>query len=303
VNYKLTIFTATYNRQSLLKRCYESLRQQSDNGFIWLVIDDGSTDSTENLVRGWMMDNHLNIIYRKQTNMGKHVAHNTALGICSTPFFATLDSDDAMDRDAVKSLRPKMNSIEDNDNLAGIIGNWLPVGSEQFQLNAIPEELVEVSGMELYQRYGFKGETFRVYKTRVLLKYLYPVIPGEKFLSENVAFDRIDDAYKMLVTHAILSYGDYLSDGLSKNLDVLKRNNPIGYSLSLASSSDYSIKKFNKIKYSLLYIVWTKKMKVPNGYKNFKNKAYYIALLLPAHLLMLLNRPAFIFRVINFEDL
>ena len=49
----LTIMTPTYNRAYILPEAYRSLREQSCFDFEWIVVDDGSQDETEQLVRGW----------------------------------------------------------------------------------------------------------------------------------------------------------------------------------------------------------------------------------------------------------
>ena len=49
----LTIFTPTYNRAHTIGRTYESLKKQNCKEFIWLIIDDGSTDNTSKLVEQW----------------------------------------------------------------------------------------------------------------------------------------------------------------------------------------------------------------------------------------------------------
>ncbi len=43
--YSLTILTPTYNRAYTLSKLYESLLAQTNKNFIWMVIDDGSTDN------------------------------------------------------------------------------------------------------------------------------------------------------------------------------------------------------------------------------------------------------------------
>ena len=75
----LTIFTPTYNRAHTLPRTYESLCRQSCKEFIWLIVDDGSTDQTAELVRRWQdEDNGFPIPYLYTENGGMHTAHPLA---------------------------------------------------------------------------------------------------------------------------------------------------------------------------------------------------------------------------------
>ena len=55
---RITVFTPAYNRAHTLPRTYESLKKQSNKNFIWLIIDDGSTDNTKELVEQWIHENN-----------------------------------------------------------------------------------------------------------------------------------------------------------------------------------------------------------------------------------------------------
>ena len=57
-----------------LGKVYESLLRQTDERFSWLIVDDGSTDNTEELVNMWMQEKRIEIIYFKQDNQGKPIA-------------------------------------------------------------------------------------------------------------------------------------------------------------------------------------------------------------------------------------
>lgn len=103
-NIKLTVFTPTYNRQKLLKNLYKSLCMQSDLNFKWLIVDDGSTDETKDMVERWKEISPFEIRYFYQENGGKHVARNRAVGECDTEVFFTVDSDDILTSDAVKII-------------------------------------------------------------------------------------------------------------------------------------------------------------------------------------------------------
>src|SRR5690606_8327144 len=99
----ITIFTATYNRAYTLPTLYNSLLRQINFDFEWLIIDDGSTDNTEKLVKDWSTRNNpFKIRYIKNRNGGKPRAINKAVELANTPYLFILDSDDYLTDDAVE---------------------------------------------------------------------------------------------------------------------------------------------------------------------------------------------------------
>ncbi len=279
---KITIFTPTYNRAYILGQAYKSLLEQTNKEFIWLIIDDGSTDNTQQLVSEWQKENKIDIKYIKQENQGKHIAHNTAVENCNTEFLLILDSDDFLSENAIEILNKEIEKIKENKNISGIIGNrWIPKSNKVIGTE-MPKDIEYASGLELYQKFGFKGDTLRLYKTEVLKKFLFPKIEGEKFIYENVVFDIIDSKYKMLINRDKLYYCDYLEDGYTVNAKKLKKENPIGYAYALNSGVKYSLTIRRKIKWTVLYIEWCKKNKIENAYNNFCNPLLYIIMYIPA---------------------
>ncbi len=67
-----TVFTPTFDRATTLERLRTSLEAQTFRDFEWLIVDDGSSDGTEELVRGWMGTSDLDIGYVRQENAGEH---------------------------------------------------------------------------------------------------------------------------------------------------------------------------------------------------------------------------------------
>ena len=59
----LTVFTPAYNRAHTIGRTYKSLCQQTCKDFKWLVVDDGSTDNTKELIKGWIAEGIIEIDY------------------------------------------------------------------------------------------------------------------------------------------------------------------------------------------------------------------------------------------------
>ena len=77
---KLTIFTCTYNRKHTIERTYRSLLNQTCKDFLWLIIDDGSSDGTNKLVDQWKLnDNGFTIKYIYKKNQGLLSGYNKAI--------------------------------------------------------------------------------------------------------------------------------------------------------------------------------------------------------------------------------
>ena len=92
----LCIFTPTYERAFCLPNLFESLKQQKALNFRWLIVDDGSTDNTEEVVESFMAASPFPIEYIKQENGGKQRAHNTGVAHCENELFFCVDSDDVL---------------------------------------------------------------------------------------------------------------------------------------------------------------------------------------------------------------
>ena len=65
----LTVFTPSYNRAYTLHKCYESLLRQTSKDFTWLIIDDGSSDNTKELVDSWINENKIEINYMNRVHI------------------------------------------------------------------------------------------------------------------------------------------------------------------------------------------------------------------------------------------
>ena len=100
----ITVFTPAYNRAYCLARVYESLLKQTNQNFVWLIVDDGSTDNTKELVAGWVKEQKLVIKYIYKANGGMHTAHNAAYKNIDTELNVCIDSDDFMPISAIQNI-------------------------------------------------------------------------------------------------------------------------------------------------------------------------------------------------------
>ena len=61
--YRFSVFTSTYNRASLLKNVYNDLLNQTFKDFEWVVVNDGSSDETDSVIKGFIAERKIPILY------------------------------------------------------------------------------------------------------------------------------------------------------------------------------------------------------------------------------------------------
>ncbi len=108
----ITIFTPTYNRAYSLPRLYESLKKQTYNNFEWVLVNDGSTDNTDEIVKPWLNDNVITINYIKQENGGKHRAINKGVEVAKGDYFFIVDSDDFLPEKSLELVQQHIEEIK-----------------------------------------------------------------------------------------------------------------------------------------------------------------------------------------------
>lgn len=227
----LTVFTPTYNRAYILPRLYESLLKQTDRNFEWVIVNDGSTDNTRELVKEWINENKFTIRYYEQENQGKPMAHNMGVEMSSGEIFTCVDSDDFLTDNAIEIINRKWNDCRKEEKCIGIVGTRIrldgkPVGSGMIQG-------VQSSTLyDLYNKHKYTGDTILVYKTEILKKHRFPKIEGEKFIPETYLYNQLDAEGELATIKDGVYVCEYLNDGYTNNSTKLISNNPKGYILA-----------------------------------------------------------------------
>lgn len=257
----LTVFTPTYNRAYTLPQLYESLCRQTCQDFVWSIVDDGSTDNTEELVRQWIEGQRIPIIYHKQPNGGKMRAHNYGARICTTPLFVCIDSDDYVSDFFVESVQTHYPQIKESSNLVGFIA-YRAIRQKDGAFRVICH--FPCSGTttlkDIYKK-GFHGDTTIVFKSDILRKYPFLEVEGEKFSSEDYAYCQIDQKYKYLLVKEAWTMCTYLPDGYSYGENALWAKNPKGsalyYNLKVKFTDGYLNKE--KIGCAIKYMIYARR--------------------------------------------
>ena len=229
-DYKITVFTPTYNRAYILENLYRSLQRQTYRDFEWLVVDDGSSDDTEELFQRWSReDNFFPIRYCKQENGGKCRAINRGLEQARGELFFTVDSDDYLTDDALEKVARWESELPKDGSYCGFAGN-LGTAPDVTPNKPLPGDFFDGTA---FDRYGIvEGERASVFYTEIHRRYLYPEFPGEKFMTEAVTWNRMaNDGYKMRFYNDIIWIYEYKEDGLTRSGYALFLNNPQGTGL------------------------------------------------------------------------
>lgn len=235
---KITVFTPTYNRAYIIENLYHSLQRQTFRDFEWLVIDDGSSDNTEEIFQNWIQnENAFPIRYYKQPNGGKCRAINHALDLAEGELFFTVDSDDYLTDDALEKIVLWESQLPEEKKFCGVAGN-LGISPDKTPNTLFHTEYYDGTLLDRYSEVD--GERAIVFYTAIHQRYKYPVFNEEKFMTEAVVYNRMaHDGYKMRFYNDIIWIYEYREDGLTKSGHSLFLNNPRGYCLWLKEKNQF----------------------------------------------------------------
>ena len=262
---RLTIFTPTYNRRELLTRTYNSLCKQNSKDFEWLIVDDGSTDNTGDLVKKWIEDKIIDIKYYYKANGGKMRAHNMGVKLANAPLFLCVDSDDYLIETAVCDLLEVYDlckgKTKDGKKVAGVVAHKGADSNKLLGTSDFPEG--ELSTLyDLYLR-GFAGETTLMYETDMLRQFMFPEIDGEKYVPEDYIYDKIDSVCVLAILPKIITICEIVEAGYTDSVPRLKRENPRAWYLYYEQRARITPMSMLRIKYLGRYIIYAIRTKTP----------------------------------------
>lgn len=223
MNKRITVFTPTYNRANLLPNLYESLLRQSSQEFLWLIIDDGSTDDTGAVVQPWIDAGEIEIRYVYKENGGLHTGYNKAIELMDTELSICIDSDDYLTDDCIDTVLKYWDENKAED-IAGIIG--LDISKDGSLIGGNLPDVKEVNPILLLaakengdRKYVIRNDCYRQV-------YPMPVFEGEKNFNPHYLVLKMCRQYKFLVFNKPLCVVNYQPDGMSANIFNQYVNSP-----------------------------------------------------------------------------
>lgn len=283
----LTILTPAYNRAPLLPRLYESLLCQTNKDFQWFVVDDGSEDETEALIKKYQEDGKLQILYDKQENGGKHRALNRGIRKIDSELTFIVDSDDYLPEQAVEIIlqyHEKYRKSKETEKLCGY--SFLRCHADgRVNTAYFPEDEKIDTYLSVRINGNIGGDKAEVFFTDILKQYPFPEFEHEKYMPEDVVWMQMSGPYRMVHINRNVYICDYLEGGLTKTGRRMKIHSPKGMVLRskiYLDSSEVHLRV--KVKMMLLYIIYGHFAEYSNQklLKEIKEKALWILCFLPA---------------------
>ncbi|MGL4947474.1 MAG: glycosyltransferase family A protein [Cetobacterium sp.] len=251
----ITVFTPTYNREKTLNRLYLSLKNQTIKNFEWVIVDDGSTDNTEQLIEKFKKQEEFPIIYKKIKNGGKMKAVNIGVSLASKELFFIVDSDDYLNEKAIENI------LEENKylpkNYAGLVFRKVEVfenGKVKKENDSFGKDRIDSNPIDIYYNKKILKDKAEIIKTTIMKEYPFPEIEGEKFLPEGYIWNRIGEKYPFRYIDKGIYYYRYLEDGYTQNFHEILKNNPEGLKLYYSYMLKKNIPLQNKIKFLIRLI-------------------------------------------------
>lgn len=231
----VTVFTPSYNRAQLLESAYKSLSRQTCKDFEWIVIDDGSSDNTQEVIDKIILNNGRLFPIRniKKENGGKHTAINLGLEEAKGELFLILDSDDSLAENCIETIINKWGTIKKRCN--GETNGDKQIGGLCFYMahhngNIIGHPVYDniiTDSINMRYKLGIKGDMLEVFCTSVLREFPFPQIPRETFCPESLVWNRVARKYKLQLFNNIIYFRDYLEGGLTSKMTKIRMQSPI----------------------------------------------------------------------------
>jgi glycosyltransferase involved in cell wall biosynthesis len=250
-DYFFTIFTPAYNCENTIQRVFDSVKIQTFRDFEWIIINDGSTDDSDTVIKKLINSYAIEIPikYISQTNMGKHIAWNKAVEISNGKYFIPADSDDSFSQNALEFFYEKINLLDSKieQQISGINVLCFDNDTNLIKGDKFPKDNFLTNNFELAYKYKIKGEKWGCIKTNLLKKIKFPIVKNSYFPEAYLWFS-------LAIDHKVICYNTALRNYFSNNSGIM----------ALSKNRDHNERKVN-----ITYLSWL--------IRNFGVQLFYVS--------------------------
>ena len=195
IDIKITIVTPTYNRAHTLPRVFESLKKQTFKNFKWIIMDDGSTDNTVEVVETFKKNASFSIEYYQNKNQHKFLTVLEGIKKVQSPYHMVVDSDDAYPENSLEILYNEAESIKNQSEFIGIMGLSADENGEIVG-DKYPENGFDGSIFEMRYKYKVRGDKFGIFFSKNYQKEIaekdFSRYENKGYIPQSVIFNDYD---------------------------------------------------------------------------------------------------------------
>lgn len=214
---KLTIFTPAWNRADLLPRLFRSIADQvpADGSVEWLVIDDGSTDDTPEVLAQFASERPDLVRFRRVENGGKHRAINRAAHEARAEWIMLVDSDDAVAEGAIVDVLQQVARYDGDERIGLIRGlkGFPEQGGARFSFNRAGTSLQHWQWISSQAAF----DSAEAVRRTALRAHPFPEYEGERFMAESWLWHALDSTHQLVCVNSVWVDCWYQEGGLSAN--------------------------------------------------------------------------------------
>ena len=261
---KVSVIVPVYNVENYIAKCLDSLVNQTLKDIEIIVINDGSPDNSEEIIKK-AQEKYKNIIYLKKENGGVSSARNYGLKKATGEYIYFLDGDDYLLNDALENFYNKAKSGDFDMVIAPV--TYILEDKEFDVPTGISKDLIGKEEVKENLVYLYPADGSKLYKRGVWFEYvefnfrLYPKLKNIGNLSKSyLKYIRRDNAITSTFDKRLFDYIDNFN-GL---VDYYKKNN-------------YYNTYYNELEYSYvryLYATFIKQLSLSHDFPNYKKNIY-----------------------------
>jgi glycosyltransferase involved in cell wall biosynthesis len=272
--HQFSVITPTFNRAKYLHDIYDCLNQQGTVDFEWVLVDDGSSDGTEQIISQFApLRFELKYIY--QENAGKPTAINVGVSMADSYISVLLDSDDILLPHTLETVWQYFDgATEQFKHTCACVSGLCIYDTGQIIGGKFPKDYYVSDHIRYCWNNYIYGDKCEFTLTTILKKYPFPVISGEKFITESTVWNRIAINHQTLYVNQLFCKKKYLQKGLSSQ--QLFPNNPRGSELFYNEATVPQFCLRLQIKHSVEYIHYAKINKQKHIFIQAKNKNIFL---------------------------
>jgi glycosyltransferase involved in cell wall biosynthesis len=234
---KISVVTPTFNRSSFLKKAIESVLAQTFKDFELVIVDDGSTDNTQEEIECYRVDSRVNYLY--QANRGQSHARNLALEQATGDFIAFLDSDDSWSLDkldkqlAVFQKNPEVDIVHGDEAIIDEHGAVITLNNMKRHSGLITPQLLadnsvsittalvrrrcfdEMGGFDTTVGVADDYELWLRFSARYRFHYEPGIVASYRVMADQISSDkrRRFAANEQIIREFLVQHGEVLSAG------------------------------------------------------------------------------------------